>query len=237
MNWPIIMPVRGGLAHTKAAIKSALTQTVTTRLYISNNSVLEDPKLTTYLLELEVADPRVTVIANEPRLCVAASWNQWLCQLFGRGEPWALVVNSDVKLHPQTYEALVKTGAPFITGVGVRLKRGKILEPPDLATPLRSHPDFSCFLVRREAFIRVGLFDEAFWPAYMEDWDYHRRMKLAGVPAMQANIPFIHLARSVGRSREIAKDLEYRRVTNQYYVGKWGAPWPDETLTIPFGWS
>jgi GT2 family glycosyltransferase len=38
----------------------------------------------------------------------------------------------------------------------------------------------SLFAVSRGCIEKIGWFDEVFWPAYFEDWDFHRRLVLAG---------------------------------------------------------
>ena len=248
MTFPVIMPVRGGGLFVLKAIRSAFQQTVPTMIHVINNGN-ENPELTEKLLALEVEHPtRVFVEQNHEPACVARSWNQGLCRVFGKGSPWALVINSDVQLHPRAYEVLLSTSRDFITGVGVSPLEGvdageferTFVEdhPPDLSREFRPHPDFSCFLIRREVFLRVGLFDETFRPAYMEDWDYHRRMDLAGVVAGAVDVPFLHWACGTSKVNEqVQRDLGYRRVTNEYYRRKWGAHNPGEFLAVPFGRS
>jgi len=38
----------------------------------------------------------------------------------------------------------------------------------------------------------VGLFDDAFYPAYWEDIEYEHRVRAAGIPVVQADIPVHH---------------------------------------------
>ena len=55
----------------------------------------------------------------------------------------------------------------------------------------QSHPDFSCFLIRRECWLRVGKFDEEMF-AYCSDGDYHLRMDREGIDACSLAVPFYH---------------------------------------------
>jgi glycosyltransferase involved in cell wall biosynthesis len=57
----------------------------------------------------------------------------------------------------------------------------------------RPHPDFSCFLLKKEVWDKVGRFDEGFIGAYAEDADYHVRMHRAGVGVWCLNVPFYHV--------------------------------------------
>ena len=56
----------------------------------------------------------------------------------------------------------------------------------------RPHPDFSCFLIRPEVVERVGYFNEDYWPAFVEDCEYHVRMHRAGIEAVCIDVPFLH---------------------------------------------
>lgn len=57
----------------------------------------------------------------------------------------------------------------------------------------RPHPDFSCFMMSRECYARVGPFDERYQPAWFEDNDYHIRMHRAGITAYAIDLPFWHV--------------------------------------------
>jgi len=82
---------------------------------------------------------------------------------------------------------------PFITGIAVD-DMDDIMEPA-AEQPLCPHPDFSAFLIRREAWERIGMFDERM-KLYASDCDYHIRGHRLGVPMMKANIPYFHASSS-----------------------------------------
>lgn len=238
-TWPIICPIRNNLELTQDAVETFLAQDVPTTLHLINNG--SEPATRAWLFELEEAHPeRVFVEHNYPPRCVAASWNQALVRLFAKGEPWVLVCNNDVQLHPATYRLLAQSARPFVTGVGVS-SEAQFRAGPDLTAAVRPHPDFSCFLIRREVYLRVGLFDETFQPAFREDQDYHWRMKCAGVEAVSIGLPFLHVGAG---SQTVKQDVvaraendKHTEVNRAYYAGKWGGEWPDEHYVIPFGWS
>jgi hypothetical protein len=118
-------------------------------------------------------------------------WNDALTLCFDRlKQPYVLVVNNDVVLHKCTYTVLVEDGGLFVTAVG----RSQPLDEDErfpAGMPRRPHPDFSCFLIRRECWERVGKFNEEYW-AYCSDADYHLRMHRAGIEAYSLPIPFFH---------------------------------------------
>jgi hypothetical protein len=102
-------------------------------------------------------------------------------------------------------------------------------------------PDFSCFCVSRRFCQEIGRFDEEFYPAYFEDNDTHRRIKLAGFEA-GAFAPYWHFRNGMTR-----KDPNLRTLINsnfesckKRYCEKWGAPYDNgnpmgrETFLTPF---
>lgn len=178
-----------------------------------------------------------TLSIQSPGLSVARSWNQALNWVFAgpRPEQYALVANNDIELRPDTYRHLVADGGGFVTAVGVR-DRARI-KPLDheLVTPQRyadpdpaqkrPHPDFSCYLIRREVFRTVGEFDENFKIAFCEDWDYHLRLHNAGIRAEALELSFLHHASQTVKNAEAG---ERERIMTQaaenreYFYSKWG---------------
>lgn len=94
--------------------------------------------------------------------------------------------------------------------------------PPGLKSP---HPDFSCFLIRRDCYKLVGAFDENFKVAFCEDWDYHVRMHKAGIRAESLALPYLHHASQTIKNASnedrdrIQKQADWNR---EYFFRKWG---------------
>src|SRR6266568_2987497 len=133
----------------------------------------------------------VTLLTKWKRVGLNALWNETLtCAFDSLKLEHALVVNNDTVLHPATFRLLRDDGGLFVTAVGQA--PGRELEIGDL-TKRRPHPDFSCFLIRKECWERIGRFDEQFH-AYCADGSYHLRMDHAGIEACSLPIPFTHIA-------------------------------------------
>lgn len=209
---------------------------------------------TTLWINDQARSGRFDVMHFYPQRGVAHGWNAALRYIFSltgsQRTNRALVVNSDVVLRPDTYRCLDEDGGWFVTAVGSN-DPGSILPllrdgPPiitgigEIKTHLRTaeyaiprpdakrpHPDFSCFLIRRECWERVGPFDENFRLAFCEDSDYHCRMHAAGITAYAIDLPFWHVG---GGSQTIkrADDAEREAIAAQaarnraYFEGKWG---------------
>ena len=171
MNYVVIL-ARDNRAFTQDAIDSILAQDVRVNVLAINNGSTDGVAslLSSYY-------PSVHTIHICPQIGVAHAWNTALRFLFDElHAEHALVVNNDVVLRVDTYRLLLANGGLFVTCIGVRGKEvhtpdgihlfddeGKEVFPGDpRPTVTRSHPDFSCYLIRREAWERAGTFDEKF---------------------------------------------------------------------------
>lgn len=192
MNW-IICPVRNGLRYTQRALPSFFEQDIgdVGVFIVANRS---GDGTTAWLRSQEPLQPNGAYlywVHQNPAMSVAASWNRGIKWAFNSpAVDYVLVCNNDVILQPDTYRRLVEDGGQFVTGVGVD-DPVALLEEKEVFT--RSpHPSFSCFLMRRECWLKVGPFDERFQGAYVEDCDYHLRLHRAGVKAYAIDLPFYH---------------------------------------------
>jgi len=184
---PIICPVRNGMHLTREAVRTFLAQDIgNVEVFIIDNDSQDG---TTQWLWSQ----SVRTVWFSPGKSVAASWNFGLRKVFAEGALYALVVNNDVELRPDTYRHLADDGGPFVTAVGTR-DRKKIVSPYADPRPAckRPHPDFSCFLIRKSCYETVGPFDEKYLGAYCEDSDYHLRLHRAGITAQCLELPFLH---------------------------------------------
>lgn len=229
-NW-ILCPVRNGIEYTRPALRCFFDQNVGDVKVLIIDNASDDGTAEWLEDELLGHGERsLNFIRNNPAKSVAASWNQGLKHIFdARNATHCLVVNNDVLLRPDTYLWLLAANSLFITAGGsqdpkevepkpkllgydaIRKKEVYWLDadgnrivyhhPPDLDAARSHHPDFSCFLIKRDVFRKVGDFDERFGIAYGEDCDYHVRMHRAGVRAEKLpDLPFLHYASGTKRS-------------------------------------
>jgi GT2 family glycosyltransferase len=115
---------------------------------------------------------------------------------------------------------------------------------------------FGCFFIDDEIWKKVGEFDEEFYPAYFEDTDYRRRMKLADVETIEWPVEeasrlsfgramystgFAHGWRHETKGYQMWTDDKlawfYSRLNanRQRYIDKWGGEVGHETHMQPFG--
>ena len=137
----------------------------------------------------------VTLLQPGYNIGVAASWN--LCGAIYR--PSDLIIsNDDAVLEPGECARLLEQTAPMVTSGG-----------------------FWRFLIREEAWERVGRFDENIWPAYFEDTDW--RLRIA--PEDLCELPYLlrnHRDRR-GRDHFGYSELWWDRQA-RYMLAKWNKP-------------
>jgi len=135
---------------------------------------------------------------------VSAGWNEFLDYAFIRKWDHVLVVGNDTILAPWTYSALLSADVSFVTGVDVAL--GPLPDKPDVF-PLSPHPDFSCFLIRRECWEKVGPFDERM-KNYFSDNSYHIEAHRKGIQLWKAGIPYNHQRSSTTLRASVEERVE-----------------------------
>ena len=111
------------------------------------------------------------VIKMPANLGVAGSWNLGIKS--DPFAPWWLITNFDVEWPAGSLRMFAEQA-----GEGVLLAQ--------------SPQPYCAFAVGEDAVQRVGLFDEAFHPAYFEDTDYELRCAVEGVKVRRSLIPIVH---------------------------------------------
>jgi len=124
-------------------------------------------------MEVDVPDcvELTTYLPMPANLGVAASWNLGI-KSFPYDDRWFFASN-DVVFKPGALERLCEART-------------------DEITLSKMFPHWHAFSVGYEAVRRLGLFDEAFFPAYFEDNDYNTRANRFGVPIRKLDIPADH---------------------------------------------
>lgn len=199
---PVLMLCRNAIELTKRAAISVVGQDIPCDLYVIDNQSTDG---TGEFLK----DDEIKHWSMPSPMGVSASWNFGLRYFFEVADAdYVLVVNNDVQLRPDTYRSLVDDGGSFVTAVSVDNLQG--IQGEWRKAP-RPHPDFSCFLIRREVWNEVGPFDESM-VLYASDADYHLRMHQSGISAYTIGVPFHHYASGTLKS---ATEIERQRIQSQ----------------------
>ncbi len=219
-NW-VLIPCHNNSGLLLEALKSIKAQDVgNIRILAVNNGSKDNTAFV-----LNTLSNNDIVVSYSPQLGVAGAWNYGLSYLFGLNATRVLVVNQDIVLRPDTYRILDGQNLPFVSSVSVGNSRGLHQEARSSYSK-RPHPDFSCYLIRRDCYERVGRFDENFYPAWFEDNDYHIRAARAGIELVCVDLPFYHYAAA---TMKLASDYDQSHYygpgflkSKERFQAKWG---------------
>lgn len=165
--------------------------------------------------EIITRENNFVIYRPENNLGVSGSWNMIMDYAEKVKGTHVLMLNDDIYLGKSEEE--IKTII-------------RLWNPEFLCTEL----NWCSFILSVDAYLKVGKFDEKFFPAYFEDNDYFRRMLLTGVnitnnamlnPAIYRN------SMTIQKSPELNNGFEKNR---QYYISKWGGQPTQETFATPF---
>ena len=201
---PVLVLAHNNRGLTQRCIASIQQQDITTWTYLVDN----DSSDQTYEWAKTIGD--VVPVQFKPQLGVSGGWNHGLKTLFEcEGAEHVLVVGNDTFLPPWLYSTLLSFDLPFVTGVAVEDE--KQIAIPTSDRKLSNHPDFSCFLIRKEVWEQVGPFDENLW-GWTGDCDLHVRSHRVGISFHKANVPFYHVR---SRTIELSPPKEKRILAMQ----------------------
>lgn len=189
-NW-VLIPCHNNSALLIEGLNSILAQDIPTRILAINNDSNDNTPFVLQTLDHNAH----RVVTHSPQLGVSGAWNYGLQYLFESEEAErVLVVNQDIIVRPDTYRILDEQNLPFVSAVSTRDRASIYKAEPDNMGHTRPHPDFSCYLIRKDCYRDIGRFDEAFYPAWFEDNDYHIRAARAGIELVCIDLPFYHYA-------------------------------------------
>lgn len=182
MTNPVLTLTHNCLELTKRCVESVCRQDIPTHMTLIDNGSTDDTVNW-------ASEQGVLLHAESENIGVSAGWNYGLTYNFFRGAEHVLVIGNDTVLPPWMYRHLLSYDLPFVTGVAVD-DMAQVIEPTE-QVPVTPNPDFSCFLIRREAWDKVGTLDQRM-KHYCSDCDYHIRAHSLGVPLVKACVPFYH---------------------------------------------
>ncbi|MDR3569350.1 MAG: glycosyltransferase family 2 protein [Syntrophobacteraceae bacterium] len=222
----VVIPVYNQLDYTKKCVESlkAHGDGIEEIIIIDNGST---DGTADYLLGLDWA----RVIINGENLGCAAAWNQGLAASVASR---VLFLNNDVVVTAGWIEGMVEFSekkAVDIVSPAIREGAGSYeldRYAQEFVARMRRHcrigvADGICFLVKKEVFEKVGLFDENFRIGQFEDVDLFRRAAMAGFRLGITGGSFIHHFGSVTQNhiRGVERNDTYEASNRAYYRRKW----------------
>lgn len=238
----IICPVLNCLDYTKQFIDSIRCQTPYVLIFIDNGSTDGTEE---YFKQFKGSND-VQYIRFPSNIGVAPAWNFGITRAIYEFESeYFLICNNDIQLRHDTIDKLLEKikneNVALCTPKNVFDPQYPLVHIEEISIPknelTEEHPDFSCFMLKKETIDKVGYFDEKFFPAYFEDNDYHYRINLAGLKAIQTNqaIHYHFKSQTIKNNDDIFQFSNSQYLKNQkYYCDKWGGKPTNEAYDKPF---
>jgi GT2 family glycosyltransferase len=242
MNRAIILPCYGQSSYTAKLLPTIKLKKNDHLVLIDNGS----PDDTLKVLNDFCGKVGGHVIRIEENIGCAGAWDSGLffavetlnCEKFA-------ILNNDTLLRPDTLETIFtdldRPNVGMATAINVmnqfENEEAYFKAPNPKESSYSEEPDFSCFALNKLCLDKVGYFDEAIFPAYYEDNDYHYRMKLEGLKAQKnsGNIYWHYGSRTKLISTLYGEYINTCFLRNEdYFKSKWGGMPGHETFTIPF---
>jgi len=176
---------------------------------------------------------------------LAAAWNDGFERAVADGCEYIFILNDDILFAPYSVDKAISEYERLETDKVVLISCSNILselddpysilklEADDKPVDVAEHPNYSCFMVKRDFFDKVGRFDENFVPAWCEDQDSHQRIILLGYKAIITTAsPCIHFGRV--STKLVGNDDSSQSVS--YFTKKWGShnPNPPQAYPTPY---
>ena len=182
---------------------------------------------------------------------LARAWNRGITHAVSNGCEFVLVINLDLIFHPACIDNLIRYGVENpnrLLWSGTMWNNLSTLRSATLDSGVDSHVQWSCFMIRKALVDSVGLFDEQFEPAYLEDCDMKYRLKLRDHPEVNVRAAlFFHLERGTmkgifdGEASEITDHIEVlndiqsgMESSAKKYEAKWGGLPQQEKYSTPY---
>lgn len=231
---PVLILTHNCLDLTKRCVESVRNQDISTDIFVVDNDSTDHTRSWLY-------EERIPYVDFRPQIGVSAGWNFGLTKIFNANLPryeYALVLNNDTYLEKSLYRHLLSYEVPFVTGVSVGSMEELAL--PFVRKELAPCPDFSAWLIRREAWERVGPFNDAM-RFYASDNDWHVRAHRAGLTLWNAGVPFYHERSSTlknapvkeRRQIELQADADREVFKEIYGVYPWEPGYADLFKEVP----
>jgi GT2 family glycosyltransferase len=200
---PVLILTHNCLALTKKCVESIRTQDIDTTLLVIDNGSTDGT-------EEWLTEQRINNTKLKANYGVSAGWNNGLRFFFQQPHQaeHLLIVNNDTVLPSWFYRELLTCDGALVSGVSVD-RMEQIAERP-ARMERNPHPDFSAFLLRREAWEKIGLFDERM-VNYCSDCAYHIEAVRKGVQLYKTGLPFYHERSSTLKLAPPEEHLEMSR--------------------------
>lgn len=205
-------------------------------LILVNNGSTDDTRK--YIEDFSENKSNITIINNIENLGYSKGNNIGIKSILDKDYEYVALLNNDILLTPNWLENTLKS-FELDASLGMvsprnnekcKLKSNNYLDGykkylSKFKTPLRYvvTPFFSCVVIKKEVLEKIGIFDEAYSPAFWEDNDLSFRAMYAGYSLAYTNSAFIFHNHST-TSKSINNDVRQRNKKyffEKHPLGRW----------------
>lgn len=189
---PVLIVAHNCFELTKRCVESVENQDIPTSIFVYDNGSTDETA--EWLIQKHSA--KLISFGIGENLGVSYAWNIGISTIFNfTNDPVdILVMNNDTIVPSWFLRRLLAFNLPFVTGISVGSTE-EIVTEPSQTTPTDG-PDFSGFLIRKDAWATIGPFDQERMVSYCGDLDYHLRAHRKGIRLLNGHIPFAHFRSS-----------------------------------------
>jgi hypothetical protein len=215
---PVIgVPIVNGIHWLKRLIDS-IDYPVDDLFIVNNNGRGELTEELNKMIRLKHPYIKNIKVAHLPaNIGCSGSWNLIIkCYVMS---PYWVITNHDIAFTPGLLEKMVKSSQKEDIGI----VKGKEFQ-------------WDLFLIKESVIQECGLFDENFYPAYVEDCDYHIRLMKKNIKTQVIGINYPHGdvnyettgSQTWRTDLSLKEKLDYSHYLNLNYISeKWGENWRD----------
>lgn len=235
---PVLILTHNCLEMTKRCAESVHKQDIPTRIMYYDNGSTDGTRNWLPKNEQDDADNAYRCQDNEG---VSKGWNWGLNYLFTLcSAEHVLCVNNDTVLPNWFLSSLLSYDVPFVTGISV--DNMAAIANPEPRKELGTSPDFSAWLIRKEAWEKIGPFDETM-KLYASDLDWAIRAHRAGIQLWNSGVGFYHERSSTLNSAapkekrviQMQADADRMRFFEKYGFQTWSPEYAAQFSSDTFG--
>lgn len=228
MTYQIVVPIIADMPHIEENLKSINDWE---HLLIIDNSE------NSFCKKFEGMGAQIKYFPNN--IGVSRAWNLGIAE----GKDYTFFVSSSVKFHKGFKEVIEHLEAKIQENNYNLLKHN--IETPDelfisnnIEWGLFTQLGWHCNGISKMTVDKIGIFDTNFYPAYYEDFDYCRRLKLAGIHNDTNAVPIVEIDAESIMTSACTKlgnlHVDFQKLAD-YYSEKWGGIDGTESTDKPFG--
>ena len=193
-----------------------------------------EPRLLPVMYHFTQEPKEIYILDGRDNQSVAKAWNIGIQEGILKHCEYILAINTDIIFKKNAIDRLVDFAEAHQEAVMWTMSEWaeqSSIQEANEDEGFNEHPHFSCFMVKHDFNKHVGMFDENFTPAYLEDNDMVARLSKANkLCYTYGGARFFHFgSRTIKSDRSLwDKNTRTFPANQQRFLDKWGYPVQNE---------